>query len=105
MLERFIKKAYISFYQDDKYYFEVEIVRNKKVLENYKKEFEKKDELLKEINLVKEDYPQYFISTIITTLNQGTIPSCKKQDYKKREIEIENVKYICINGKYSFLNL
>jgi len=102
MLEKFIKKAYISFYQDDKYYFEVEIVKNKKVLENLKKEFSKKEELIKEINLIKEDYPQYFISTIITTLNQGTIPSCKKQDYKKREIEIENIKYVCIKNRYSF---
>jgi len=102
MLERFIKKAYISFYEDDKFFLQIDIVKNKKVISSEKKEFEKKEDMLKEILNIKEDYSQYYISTFIQTINQGVIPSCAKNEYKKREIDINNIKYICIKNKYSF---
>ena len=102
MLERFIKKAYISFYEDEKYFLQVDIVKNKKIVEKTKKELNSKEELKKEINLIKEDYSQFYISTVIETINQGVIPSCNKNEYKKREIDIENIKYICIKNRYSF---
>ena len=102
MLEKLIKKAYISFYEDEKYFLQIDIIRNKKTITSYKKEFETKEELFKEIEDIKEDYAQYFISTIIDTINQGVIPSCEKNEYKKKEIDIENIKYICVNNKYSF---
>jgi len=102
MLDRFIKKAYISFYEDKKIILNIDIIKNKKIIESKKKELEDKNELKNEIEIIKEDFTQYYISTIIDTINQGVIPSCSKTEYKKRSIDIENIKYICINNKYSF---
>lgn len=100
-IEKFIKKAYISFYKDENYKFLCEIKKNKKLIESEKKEFDSKEKLNEKINELIEDYPQIFISTIINSINQGVIPSCNKSEFKKREIEIENIKSICIKNKYS----
>jgi len=101
-IEKFIKKVYISFYKDSKYKFYLEIKKNKKLLSNEKKEFETEDELTKEINSILEDYTQVYISTVLTSINQGIVPSCNKSEYKKMKIDLENIKYICIKNKYSF---
>ena len=100
-IEKFIKKVYISFYKDENYKFFYEIKKNKKTLKSEKKEFSSKEELVKEIEEILEDYTQVFISTIVNSINQGVIPSCNKSEFKKREIEIENIKSICIKNKYS----
>jgi len=97
-VEKFIKKAYISFYKNDKYHLYCEIKRNGKTLESFKKEFEEKKDLENEIANIKEDYTQYYISTIIDTINQGVIPSCDKKTIKKYDIDIENINYICHNN-------
>ena len=100
-IERFIKKVYISFYKDENYKFLCEIKKNKKLIESIKEEFDSKEKLNEKINELMDDYPQTFISTIINSINQGVIPSCNKSEFKKREIEIENIKSICIKNKYS----
>ncbi len=101
-IEKFIKKVYISFYFDEKYKFLCEIQRNQKIIDTIKKEFDDKESLVNEINNILEDYTQVFISTFVNTINQGVIPSCNKSEFKKRNIEIENIKSICIKNKYSF---
>ncbi len=102
-LERFIKKAFISFYEDDsKYKILIEIIKNDKLIESQIKELNDKKELKELIKEIKEDYPQHYISTFLQTINQGVVPSCNKQEYLKREIEIENINYICIKNRYSF---
>ncbi len=102
LIEKFIKKVFVSFYKDENYKFLCEIKKQNKTIKEIKKEFENKNELINEINEIKEDYTQIFISTIITSINQGIIPSCNKHEYKKREIDIENIKIVCIKNKYSF---
>jgi len=101
-IEKFIKKVYISFYKDKTYKFLLEIKKNKKLLETSKEEFETKEGLYNKIKELFEEYTQIYISTLIDTINQGVIPSCQKSEYKKKEIEIENIKYICIKNRYSF---
>jgi len=102
-LEKFIKKAFISFYQEDeKYKLLIEIVKNDKLINSENKELNNKKELKELIKELKEDYPQHYISTILNTINQGIVPSCNKQEYLKREIEIENINFICIKNRYSF---
>ena len=102
-LEKFVKKAFLSFYEDnEKYKLFIQIIKNDKILKSEKKEFENKKELKETINEFKEDYPQNYISTIIDTINQGVVPSCNKKDFLKKEIEIENIKYICVKKRYSF---
>ena len=102
-LERFIKKAFISFYRnDEKYKLLIEIIKNDKLIESQIKELTDKKELKELIKEIKEDYPQHYISSFLQTINQGVVPSCNKQEYLKREIEIENINLICIKNRYSF---
>jgi len=101
-IKKFIKKAYISFYKDINYKFLCEIKKNKKILSIEKEEFDTKEELNKKIDSIFEDYTQVYISTIIDSINQGSLPSCSKSEYKKREVALENIKYICLKNKYSF---
>ncbi len=100
-LEKFIKTVYISFYKDEEYKLLCEIKKNNKTLESLKKEFDSKEKLIEFINIYLEDYARVYISTFVNSINQGIVPSCNKNEYKKREIEIENIKYLCINNNYS----
>ncbi len=100
-VEKFIKKAYVSFYKNNKYRFYCEIKKNDKTIDSFSKEFEDKKDLENEIENIKEDYAQYFISTVIDTINQGVIPSCSKKEMKKYDIDVDNIKYVCINNSYS----
>jgi len=49
-----------------------------------------------------DEIPQTYISTMLLTINQGVVPSCKVKAYLDREIDPDNVKIACINNKYSF---
>ena len=100
-VEKFIKKAYVSFYKNGNYRFLCEIKRNKKTVEVIKKEFEEKKELENEISNIKEDYTQYYISTILDDINQGVVPTCNKKEMLNYGIDIENINYVCIKNSYS----
>ena len=101
MLEKFIKRAFFSFYCDRNFYSLLEVKRNKKLILKEKYEFKEKNDLEKKINEIVDEYPQNFISTAIDTINQGIIPSCSKKDFINKGIDIENIKVICIKN-YSF---
>ena len=100
-VEKFIKKAYISFYKNEKYHFFCEIKKNKKIIETFKKDFEEKNDLEKEILNIQDDYAQYYISTIIDTINQGIVPTCEKKEMKTYGIDLENINFICVKKNYS----
>ncbi|NIA11776.1 MAG: hypothetical protein GWP10_19145, partial [Nitrospiraceae bacterium] len=101
LIEKFIKKIFISFYCDEKFYLYAEIIRNNNKIESFKKEFEEKKELENEIKNLSEDYTQYYISTIIDSINQGVVPTCDKHTYKDWGIDMENVTFVCVKNKYS----
>lgn len=101
-LKRFIKQQFISFYFDENYKLLVEIYKNNNLLEENRFEFEEKKELIKKIKELSDEIPQTYISTVIQSINQGVISSCKKTEFEKYGIKIENIKYICINNKYAF---
>ncbi len=100
-VEKFIKTLYISFYKDEEYKLLCEIKKNNKTIESLKEEFDSKEKFIESINTYLEDYARVYISTFVNSINQGIIPSCNKNEYKKREIEIENIKYLCIKNSYS----
>lgn len=102
LLKKFIKQQFISFYFDGNYKMLYEIYKNNNLLEENRFEFEEKKDLIKKIKALLDEIPQTYTSTIIQTINQGVIPSCNKIDFTKYGIEIENVKYICINNQYAF---
>jgi hypothetical protein len=100
-LKKFIKQQFISFYYDENYKLLNEIYKNDNLLEENRFEFENKKELIKKIKELSAQIPQTYTSTIIQTINQGVIAGCNKIDFQKYGIETENIKYICINNKYS----
>jgi len=97
------KPNFIAFYKEDNIYKALnEQYKKNEVIFSENKEFENKKELLNYISSVIEDNPQTYISTFISTPNQGAVPSCEKHIYKDYGIELDNVKTVCINNKYSF---
>jgi hypothetical protein len=100
-LKKFIKRQFISFYYDENYKLLYEIYKNNKLLKENSFEFEEKKELIKKIKELSEEIPQTYTSTVIQTINQGVVPNCEKKEFQKYGIELENIKYICINNKYS----
>jgi len=100
-LKKFIKKQFVSFYYDEKYILLIQIYKNNKLLNEISIEFQHKKELKEKISYLSKRIPQTFISTVIQTVNQGIIPTCKKKEFLDFNIEIDNIKYICINNKYA----
>jgi hypothetical protein len=102
-IERFIKKVFISFIPKKEGEFLVlkETIKNNTVIEK-----ENKDLTLKELNKFIKDNalqtPQTYSSTLLLTINQGIMPTCNRQKFKEEGINIDNLKIICINNKYSF---
>ena len=100
-LKKFLKSQFISFYYDENYKLSYEIYKNNKIIEENRFEFNEKKELLKKIKELSSEIPQTYTSTIIQSINQGVISTCQKNKFKDFGIEIENIKYICINNKYA----
>jgi len=101
LLKRFVKQQFVSFYHDEKYKLLTQIYKNSKLLEENSFEFEEKKELQQKINSLLQEIPQTYVSSVIQSINQGVIPTCKKKEFLNFNIEIENIKYICINNKYA----
>ena len=101
-LKRFLKRQFISFYFDENYKLLNEIYKNDKIIEENTFEFDEKKELIQKIKELSSEIPQTYLSSIIQSINQGVIPACQKNRFKEFGIEIENIKYICINNKYAF---
>ncbi|ACM93182.1 hypothetical protein NAMH_0264 [Nautilia profundicola AmH] len=97
------KPNLIAFYkEDDIYKLLNEQYKKNKLLFSEIKEFDNKKDLKNYIDSVIEDNPQTYVSTIIESQNQGVVPSCDKHYYKELGIDLENIKSVCINNKYSF---
>jgi len=97
------KPNFIAFYKaKSKYKVLNEQYKKEKIIFSETKEFESINDLKEYIDTVTEDNPQTYVSTFITSLNQGIVPSCDKHKYKELEIDINNIKMVCINNKYSF---
>jgi len=97
------KPNLIAFYKtDNKYKLLNEQYKKNKIIFSETKEFESIKDLRQYINSVTEDNPQTYVSSFIASQNQGIVPSCDKHKYKELGIDIENIKIVCINNKYSF---
>jgi len=97
------KPNLIAFYKaEGKYKLLNEQYKKNRIIFSETKEFESIKELKQYIDTVAEDNPQTYISSFITSQNQGIVPSCNKNKYKELEIDVENIKIVCINNKYSF---
>jgi len=97
-----LKPNFIAFIKEDNYKVLNEQYKKDKLISSETKEFENLQDFKNYIQEITEDNPQTYFSTILTSQNQGVVPSCDKHKYKELGIEIENIKSICINKKYSF---
>ncbi|NPA11478.1 MAG: hypothetical protein GXO62_04475 [Epsilonproteobacteria bacterium] len=100
-VEKFFKRIFVSFYFDEEYKVLSEVVKNKKTLESTSKTFSEKKELESFIKDLFDQNPQTYVSTMLETLNQGIVDSCDKKRYKEKEVDISNVKILCLDD-YSF---
>jgi len=100
-LKKFVKQQFVSFYHDENYKLLTQIYKNSNLLEENLFEFEEKKELKQKITSLLQEIPQTYVSSVIQSINQGAIPTCKKKEFLDFNIEIENIKYICINNKYA----
>jgi len=97
------KPSLIAFYKDEnRYKLLHEQYKKNKIINSESKEFENKKEMINYINEIADDNPQTYVSTFIASANQGVVPSCDKNKYKELGIDIENIKMVCVNKKYSF---
>ena len=102
IIKFFIKKTFISYYiEDDIFYTQKIIVKNDKIIEKYEDKFKNEEEFLKFIKISLIENTQTYISTLIMTYNQGCLDSCSHKRYKEFGINIENIKILCINNKFS----
>ena len=99
----FYRPNFISFYEEKGIYKLLnEKYKDNKLIFSENKEFDNKEELVKYINSIIESNSQTYTSTILKTINQGIVPSCKKTLFKDIGLDVDNIKYVCINDKYSF---
>jgi hypothetical protein len=102
-IKKLIKRDFLSFYHDDLYYAKKESFRGKKIIDETEDlEFKTKKELEEFVKESFEKNPQTYTSTIMFALNQGVVDSCEKREYKKRDIDVNNIQILCINNEYSF---
>jgi len=98
----FIKKTLIAFYQENSVFYAQKIdIKNNKIIEKKEQSFENEEEFLEFIKSSLIENTQTYISTLITTYNQGCMDSCSHGRYKELNINIENIKILCINNKFS----
>ena len=102
IVKRFIKTTFISFYKEKElFYTQKLIIKNNKVINKIEENFENEDDFIKFIKLALIENTQTYISTIIKTYNQGCIDSCSHSRYKELNINIDNIKILCIKNKFS----
>jgi hypothetical protein len=102
VIKSFIKTTFIAYYKEDKYFYVQKIiVKRDKIIEKDNRTFENEKEFLDFINISLMENTQTYIATIIMNYNQGCIDSCSHTRYKEFEINIENVKILCIKNQFS----
>ena len=101
-VQNFIKTTLIAFYkQNDIFKVQKISIKRGEIIKVENLEFQLDDEFIKFINTSLMENTQTYISTIIDTFNQGCVDSCNHSKYKELEINIDNIKILCIKNKYS----
>jgi len=102
IIKLFIKKTFISFYREqNKFYTQKIVIKKDKILEKSETIFEKEEEFINFIKTSLLENTQTYISTIIMNYNQGCLDSCSHTEYEKFGINIENIKILCIDNRFS----
>ncbi|NPA54933.1 MAG: hypothetical protein GXO40_01045 [Epsilonproteobacteria bacterium] len=100
-MKLFMKEIFVAFYKDENtFHTQKLVIKNDKII--HKEEFEfTQEELMNFINDCFMESTQTYVSTFIDTFNQGCVDSCSKTRYKELGINIDNLKILCLEDKYS----
>jgi len=106
--KKFLKTAYVGIVLDANQCFVcLKVYKGKEVLLSEKKTFQLQMGSALPIALTSymEDIyseNQYIFSAImLTSINQGGMPECSKENYKKFEIDTKNIQSVCIDGRWT----
>lgn len=107
LIIKFVKTAFISIIKDgDSCDVCIKVVKNKKEIYSESKRFsiETQESAKLLYGFISHQYEKYkivYTASIINSINQGGIPECDKQNFKKYEIDTTNATVICIDGRWS----
>ncbi len=107
LIKKFVQTAYISIIKDDDSCDVcVKVFKNKTELfsegKRFSMETKESSKLLYEfISHQYEKYKIIYTASIINSINQGGVPGCNKQNFKKYEIDTTNATVICIDQAWS----
>jgi hypothetical protein len=85
----------------------VKQIKNSKELSKSKKNFDIKSkdflskELIHYLNDLQDSIEQTYVSLFLNTLGQGVVSGCTKSDFDRLGVEIDDVKHVCIDGRFS----
>ena len=58
-------------------------------------------EVIKYLQARQEEVEQTYVALFLNTHGQGVVPSCDQSIYDKFHIDYDNIKSVCIDGKYA----
>ena len=103
--DKFIKRDFISYlYQDEKYLVLKNRVENGELIEVERSEFSE-EELIKYIKDSLITNSLTYISTIVKSVNQGIVDSCSHKRYQELEIDVQDIKILCLKDFSLYLSL
>lgn len=100
-------KAFISVVCEyDSCVVKIKVIKNKELKESDTKSFkafsqEIPPDALRYIKKYVDEYRFCYISTQMVSINQGAIPTCKKDDFSKFNISPQNIYSLCVDNKWS----
>ena len=102
ILKKLIKINFIAFIRDGATILAQKVVaKNNKILHTENLSFDEEEEFE---NFIKKSFienTQTYVSTTINSLAQGCVDSCNHSKYKELSINIDNIKILCIDNKFS----
>jgi hypothetical protein len=106
--KKFLKTAYVSMILDENQCFVcLKSFKGKTALENEHKNFQLLGGGVFPVGLtsyMKDIYAdnQYVFSCImLTSINQGGMPDCSKENYKKFQVDTKNIQSVCVDGRWT----
>jgi hypothetical protein len=106
--KKFLKTAYVSIVLDeDQCFVCLKSFKGKSSIENESKSFQLQSGMTFPVALtsylsdIYSDNQYVFSCIMLTSINQGGIPECSKENYKKFQIDSKNIQSVCIDGQWT----
>lgn len=105
-LIQYIKKVHVAItFDDGKYYIKTKIISNNDVTTEdkvYDQVGQKMPPIMiKYLNNIQKKYSYAYTSTLLSTINAGSIHGCDDEAYQKMHIETDSIHKVCIDNQWS----